>query len=132
MFFNQGTGCVQSPSRMPTSPCRQIVGLGWRDIRVYLPSFWAMQCTMNFYHAFLSSNGSGPFSIYLVMHQSRKYLLSQVKEMAQVLESLDFTVNQQKLNLTPVQELRSLGFVVDSKLLKFIRKSRISGRRFKY
>ena len=55
----------------------------------------------------------------LLMHQLREHLLTQVEKMSQLLESLGFTVNQLKSHLTPVQEIQFLGFVVDSRLMKF-------------
>jgi len=55
----------------------------------------------------------------LLMHQSKESLGQQVNRTAQLLESLGFTVNQEKSNLTPTQKIQFLGFLVDSMSMKF-------------
>jgi len=54
----------------------------------------------------------------LVMHQLKESLGQQTNMIAQLLQSLGFTVNQQKSNLTPSQRIQFLGFVIDSMLMK--------------
>ena len=55
----------------------------------------------------------------LIMHQSREGLLHQVELTVQLLQSLGFTINREKSQLSPSQQIQFLGFQVDSRQMKF-------------
>ena len=55
---------------------------------------------------------------FLLIHQSKELLQRQVKMTNQLLESLGFTINLEKLQLRPAQWTQFLGFILDSRQLK--------------
>lgn len=54
----------------------------------------------------------------LIMHQSKESLLQEVKKTSNFLETLGFTINHPKSQMTPIQQIQFLGFLVDSKVMK--------------
>ena len=54
----------------------------------------------------------------LIMNQSPAELQSQVNQTVLLLESLGFTINREKSQLVPSQQIRFLGFQVDSVIMK--------------
>lgn len=55
----------------------------------------------------------------LLMDQRKDYLTLKVAQVVELLESLGFMVNREKSQLSPLQEIPYLGFVVDSKSMMF-------------
>ena len=54
----------------------------------------------------------------LIMNQSLEVLQSQVNHTVSLLESLGFTINREKSQLVPTQQIRFLGFIVDLVAMK--------------
>jgi len=55
----------------------------------------------------------------LLIHQSEELLQHQAEMTIQLLESLGFTINLEKSQMIPAQRTQFLGFILDSRLMKF-------------
>ena len=64
----------------------------------------------------------------LLMHQSKEFLLQQVKMTVHLIESLRFTINLEKSRLRLTQQIQFLGFILDSTQMKlFLPEEKILG-----
>ena len=104
------------------------VHVGQKNLRVHLSSIWTSQCSPHICkvspasHGILAEAGTTIdhyLDDILIMHQSREGLLHQVELTMQLLESLGFTINREKSQLSLSQQIQFLGFQVDSRQMKF-------------
>ena len=138
--YDQGSSAIMGLNVFPgpqgsisdSSNCQKIsqvplFSMGCQNIWIYLTPLWTLQCPTSLHETLTSSNGllhaRGLRCIMyldniLAMHQFKEVLCGEMESMSNLLETLGFTINYDKSQTIPAQQIQFLGFLVNSTLIE--------------
>ena len=131
-----GLNVLPGPQRSipDSSNCQKILqillfSMGCQNIQIYLPPLWTLQYPMSLHETLIFSNSllrarSLRCIIYLddilAMHQFKEVLCREIESMFNLPETLGFTINYDKSQTIPAQQIQFFEFLVNSILIELL------------